>query len=158
MSEQKQVKFTWYPDGDDDQLKLSHDNRIQGVAWQRVTDCIVALKQCGFLKTVYRQEQDDKAYTFLFHEGATLDNLRFCQQYIESTISALPGSWYAGMRLAPKLAERLVVANIHGPAITEAIKLLRNHASNLQTKLDAGTINYREAFDSLAAAVKGTTT
>jgi hypothetical protein len=48
----KLVKFTWYPGADANMLKLRHDNRIQGLDWQRLTDAILALKQAGFVETV----------------------------------------------------------------------------------------------------------
>jgi len=166
MSEQKQVKFTWYHDDDDGvyddthHLILRHDNRIQGVPWQRVTDSVLALRQAGFIESVTRHPDDDKVYVFKFHAAPTLDNILFCQQYIEATVTAIGASWYAGMQLSKPLAERLEPKKKAGgeKRIRFAPRILKGHASKLKAQLDAGTINYRQAFDSLANAVEGADT
>lgn len=152
MSEQKPVKFTWMEsDESERQLILRHDNRIQGLVWQRVTDTVLALQQCGFIERVYRHPDDDKVYVFDFHNAPTLDNLRFCQQYVETTINALKANWYKGMQLTQGLNDRLRTKTKVKPS--SPLGLIHTHAKNLQQSVDSGAINYRQAFEALKSAV-----
>jgi hypothetical protein len=146
----KLVKFTWYPGADANTLKLRHDNRIQGLDWQRLTDAILALKQAGFVETVSRSHDDDKLYTFRFNREPTMDNVKFCQHYIEANTKP---EWYGGMQLSRELAERFVKTE---PPAGAVVRLLQRKADDLQRRVDEGAINYREAFDALASSVRGT--